>query len=117
MLARRAPTSARFTPGSQGVGDGYFPLEGNGGYDVKHYDLALTYDPAGHPLDGSNTITAVARKNLSRFDLDLSGFTVSEVTVNGAPAGFTRDGQELVITPASGLPAGDTFHTTVSYAG
>ena len=28
-----------FTPGAPGAGDPYYPLDGNGGYDVKHYDL------------------------------------------------------------------------------
>ena len=34
------------TPGAAGVGDPYFPLDGNGGYDVDDYDLAIRYDPA-----------------------------------------------------------------------
>jgi aminopeptidase N len=106
-----------YTPGSRGVGDPYFPLEGNGGYDVKHYDLRLDYDPATHHLAGTAVLRAVARKNLSRFDLDLSGFQVSAVTVGGAPATFTRDGQELVVTPAAGLPTGQTFRVQVTYAG
>lgn len=33
-------------PGAPGVGDAYFPLAGNGGYDVAHYALELAYDPA-----------------------------------------------------------------------
>ena len=38
-----------FEPGAPGLGDEYFPLDGNGGYDVKHYELGLAYDPAtGH---------------------------------------------------------------------
>ena len=39
----------RFTPGDPGIGDPYFPLDGNGGYDVDHYDLAIRYDPATRP--------------------------------------------------------------------
>ena len=35
-----------FAPGSAGLGDEYYPLDGNGGYDVKHYDLDVAYDPA-----------------------------------------------------------------------
>ena len=27
---------ATFEPGAPGLGDPYFPLDGNGGYDVKH---------------------------------------------------------------------------------
>src|SRR5436190_2057820 len=32
--------------GDPGLGDPLFPLAGNGGYDVRHYALALAYDPA-----------------------------------------------------------------------
>ena len=114
----REPAQATgFSAGSAGVGDPYFPLEGNGGYDVSHYDLRLAYDPATHHLRGSSTITATARKNLSRFDLDLSGYKVAEVTVRGHAARFRRSGQELVITPARGLTRGTRFTTVVSYAG
>ena len=109
--------TARFSPGSPGVGDRYFPKEGNGGYDVKHYGLRLAYDPDTHRLAGSNTITALAKQNLSRFDLDLSGYTVSSVTVGGVPATFRRSGQELVITPAEGVRRGSSFRTVVAYAG
>ena len=36
----------QFGPGASGIGDLYFPFDGNGGYDVKHYDLGLAYDPS-----------------------------------------------------------------------
>lgn len=110
-------TQTNFTPGSPGVGDPYFPLEGNGGYNVVHYNLDLSYDPASHHLGGSNTITATATQNLSRFDLDLVGYTVSRVQVNGAAATFRRVGPELVITPSKGLPIGKRFVVEVWYAG
>ena len=38
--------NGRFTAGAPGVGDVYYPLAGNGGYDVEHYDITGTYDPA-----------------------------------------------------------------------
>jgi aminopeptidase N len=109
--------AADFTPGSPGLGDPFFPLAGNGGYDVAHYSLRLAYDPATRVLDGTATIRATATQNLSRFDLDLRGFDISGLRVNGLPAAFSRDGQELVITPAAGLPAGQPFTVTVHYAG
>ena len=45
------------------------PLDGNGGYDVTHYDLAFTFDPATGAIDSVATITAVATQNLSSVDL------------------------------------------------
>jgi aminopeptidase N len=106
-----------FTPGADGIGDPYFPLEGNGGYDVQHYDLAFSYDPATKRIDGTNTITARATQNLSRFDLDLQQLDVSKVTVNGRSATFTRQGQELTITPRHGLPKNRRFVVAVTYGG
>src|SRR3954451_23667385 len=54
------------------------------------------------PFDGTVNILARATQSLSRFDLDFSGRSVGSVTVNGAPASFRRDGQELIITPRQG---------------
>src|SRR3954454_9883871 len=102
-----SPAGAQtFTPGAPGLGDPYFPLEGNGGYDVQHYDLSFSYDPATDRLDAVNGITARATQNLSRFDLALQQLTVKRVTVNFLPARFTRDAQELVNTPRRGIRAG-----------
>ena len=105
------------TVGASGVGDPYFPLEGNGGYDVGHYDLDLSYTPTGHHLAGTTTVTARATQDLTRFDLDLSGMAVSALTVNGAPAAFTRSGQELLINPGEELTKGERFTVAVTYAG
>jgi aminopeptidase N len=119
LLAVAAPAGAAdsFTPGSPGLGDPFFPLAGNGGYDVTNYALRLRYDPATNHLEGTATIRATATQNLSRFDLDLRGFEISRLLVNGQAASSTRDGQELVITPAAGLPAGQAFTVVVDYAG
>jgi len=100
VLAVAAPAGAvdGFTPGAPGLGDPFFPLAGNGGYDVTNYALRLGYDPATNHLDGTVTIRATATQDLSRFDLDLRGFDISRLLVNDQAASFTRDGQELVIT-------------------
>ncbi len=115
--AAAAPKTTAFTPGAPGIGDPYFPLEGNGGYDVGHYGLNLSYQPTTHQLSGVAQITATATQNLSRFDLDLNGMTVRKVTVNGVRATFTRSGQELQITPRTGLPNKQAFRVNVSYDG
>jgi hypothetical protein len=106
-----------FEPGAPGLGDPYFPLDGNGGYDVKHYLLDVTYDPATDVLDGDATIRARATQNLSSFNLDLDGLTVESIEVNGRPATWTRDAAELTVTPADGLRERRTFTTVVRYSG
>ncbi len=109
---------AGFTPGSPGLGDPFFPFAGNGGYDVSHYDLTLSYDPASNQLVGTAQIAATATQNLSSFDVDLRGFTISRLLVNGRPASSSRSGdQELVITPKQGLPDGKPFTVAIDYSG
>jgi aminopeptidase N len=117
LMPSPARAADAFTPGSDGLGDPFFPLAGNGGYDVSHYALRLSYSPQTGHLAGSATISATATQNLSRFDLDLRGFDISRLTVNGQTASFARAGQELVITPQAGLPAAQPFTVVVDYTG
>ncbi|TDD40005.1 M1 family peptidase [Actinomadura sp. KC06] len=109
--------NGRYTPGASGVGDPYFPLEGNGGYDALHYSLDLCYDPDYDQLDGTVTLTARATQNLSSFNLDLSGMDVEQVTVDRRRADYKRRGQELTITPRKGLRKGSVFKAAVKYGG
>jgi aminopeptidase N len=119
LLVLTSPaTAAVFTPGSSGLGDPFFPNAGNGGYDVSNYSLTLNYEPGPNQLGGTAVITARATQDLSRFNLDLRGFEISRLLVNGVPASHTRAGEhELVITPSAGLPAGSSFTVTIDYAG
>jgi aminopeptidase N len=114
---RPAAEAGRFRPGAAGLGDPYLPTSGNGGYDVASYHLKLRYDPGAHLLTGEATIEATATQNLSRFNLDLTGLTVSSVRVDDAEAGYRRDGAELVVTPAAGIAEGRRFRVRVDYAG
>ena len=115
-LASIAP-AAVFTPGAAGAGDPYFPLAGNGGYDVQHYLLRVSYDPASDVLTGVATIDAVATQDLSAFNLDFEHLNVRSITVNGVNAGWSSARGELTITPAGGLPDGSKFVTVVAYDG
>jgi aminopeptidase N len=104
--------------GSASGGDPYFPAAGNGGYEVRHYDLDLRYTPVTRSLSARARIKAEAgREDLNSFSLDLRGLTVSSVRVNGRPAGFVQNGPELVVTPARVLEARDRFIVDVSYGG
>jgi aminopeptidase N len=105
------------SPGSPGLGDRLFPLLGNGGYDVQHYDVDLRYATSAptQAIDGTVTMSALATQSLSRFDLDFAGASVGAVAVNGESAKFRRNGGELVITPRHPIGNGDTFVVTVSH--
>ncbi|MFI1098009.1 M1 family metallopeptidase [Streptomyces sp. NPDC020917] len=103
--------------GAPGVGDRLFPHAGNGGYDVTHYGLDLSYEPSSGRLSGTAAVTATATQDLGRFNLDLSGLTVGSVTVGGHPAAFSRSGDELTVRPDKPLDRGEQFTATVAYAG
>jgi aminopeptidase N len=110
------PTAAMAaSPGAPGIGDPYFPLYGNGGYDASHYDVAVSFD--GDLLTGTTTMTARAKQDLSRFNLDFVLNTTS-VTVNGEKAKFSHDGDlhELEVTPAKALHKGDKMKVVVKYS-
>lgn len=103
--------------GSDGVGDRFFPQAGNGGYDVRAYDLDLQWYPGIATLDGVARIDAVATAQLDRFNLDLRALSVRSVMVNGVPARFRIEGQELIVTPVARVTAGTAFTAVVAYAG
>jgi aminopeptidase N len=106
------------SPGAADIGDPLFPGLGNGGYDVRHYTLSLRYGStaSAQAVPAVVTVQARATQALSRFDLDFRGDSVSSVDVDGAPATFSRDGEELVVTPAH--PIGDRrpFVVRVAYS-
>ena len=104
-------------PGAPGIGDPYFPLDGNGGYDVEHYDLDVTYDPATDQLTGVATLDAVSTADLSAFNLDLDGLSVRSVEVDGLAATWSRRRGELTVTPGATLPDGQPFTVVVEYDG
>ena len=55
------------TPGAAGIGDTLFPTLGNGGYDARHYTLALRYPTAerAQTVVGTLTMEATATQALS----------------------------------------------------
>jgi aminopeptidase N len=93
-------------------------LLGNGGYDAIHYSLDLDLDiEAGSLREAVATIDAVARQDLSAFNLDFRGPEIDTVNVNGQSATWERDGGELIVTPAMPLLLGEPFQVEVRYHG
>jgi len=106
-----------FTAGAPGIGDPYYPLDGNGGYNVANYLLDFRYDPAVGVLDARETIRARATQNLSSFNLDFHGLEIHSISVEGRAAGWSRDGDELTVTPRRPLRKGTRFTTVLRYDG
>lgn len=118
------PGKPVYGAGADGAGDPYFPLAGNGGFDVLHYDLDLDYTPAPPApapiegrLDGVATIDLVATQGLSAFNLDLRGLTATAVTIRGTAVPFTQSAGELVITPSKKIPEHARTQVVVTYGG
>ncbi|MBD2104944.1 M1 family aminopeptidase [Leptolyngbya sp. FACHB-261] len=117
-ISRAALANAAPSAGAAGVGDSLYPGFGNGGYDVQNYTVDLNVsDVDTSTLTGITTIEAEATQGLTSFNLDLIGFSVDSITVNGKPATYSRDGQELTITPAETLAEGEAFTVKVNYNG
>ncbi|WP_110238818.1 M1 family metallopeptidase [Nocardioides gilvus] len=103
--------------GARGIGDSYFPLDGNGGVDVTHYDVRVRYSFSSRRLEGRAVLTLVPTVDLARFNLDLL-LRATGVSVDGRPARHRRDGKhELVIRPAKRLQAGVPVKVVVRYRG
>ncbi|MCP3996825.1 MAG: M1 family metallopeptidase, partial [bacterium] len=100
-----------------GLGDSRYPALGNGGYDVDHYDVDLTFDPGAHTINALVTVEATATTAIDSFSLDFIGFEVTEVTVDGEEASFERENGELIITTPSVIAPGVAFAATVAYNG
>lgn len=104
--------------GEPGIGDDFYPMLGNGGYDVQTYLIDLTVSDDLREIEaGLVTISAVATQDLSAFNLDFLGMTVEHVGVDGAPAAFSRDGREMTVTPVYPLMEGQLFIVRVAYSG
>lgn len=105
------------TAGSITLNDPILPELGNGGYDALHYAISLAVEPEKNRIDGEVLATMRATQNLHAFSLDFSGLEIAAVAVNEQPAVYRRDGNKLLVTPATPLAAGETFSTLVRYGG
>jgi aminopeptidase N len=110
------------TPGAAGIGDAYYPKDGNGGYDVRHHDIDVRYDTASGRLEGSTVLTLRFHQHVDRFNLDLMP-AVDGVSVNGVeldPSAYEKQGasgHELVVTPPSPILPGAEVAVRVDYHG
>ena len=102
--------------GAAGIGDPYFPEDGNGGIDVRSYAVHDRYRFTGR-LSGWTRLTLRTTQPLSSFDLDFL-LPVSQVRLSTGPATFSRpDRHELRIRPAHPLAAGRILTVRIWYAG
>ena len=101
--------------GAPGIGDPYFPLDGNGGIDVLRYDVHDRYSFARARLSGWTRVTLEATETLSGFNLDFL-LPVTSVKVGGEDVRFDqRRFHELAIHHR--VTRGERVRLVVRYAG
>ncbi|MEV6130833.1 M1 family metallopeptidase [Streptomyces violaceusniger] len=112
-----APAGDPASPGARSAGDRLLPYLGNGGYDVRSYDVGYTYRPGTTLMESSVRIRATATQALSRFSLDAAVDEIKTVTVQGEPARFAVDkaGEKVDITPRQALGKGRSFDVNIAY--
>jgi aminopeptidase N len=117
-VSSSAAAPAPTPPPADGIGDPYYPADGNPGYDVASYHVTLEYFPQRQTIRATTVVRATATARLPRFHLDLDRLVVDAITVAGRAATWTRSGEhELVIVPARPIRAGEPFTTRVTYHG
>lgn len=118
LVAGGSASATGSAVGAPGAGDPYYPMDGNGGYDVSHYGVTIDYTPSSKMLYGDTTIDATTTQKLKQFDLDFYGFQIDSITVNGQKGTWARSGQhELVITTPTNLAKNSQLKVRVKYHG
>src|ERR1700760_2959960 len=95
----------------------FFPRSGNRGYNAKHYDVSLGYQPRSGQLTARDVVEARATSGLRRFSLDLDGLKVTSVSVDGEAAEYSRGRGKVKIVPAKPVPKGEGFAVELRYQG
>jgi aminopeptidase N len=114
-LAGGAVASAASTPPRPS--EPFFPRSGNRGYDVKHYDVTLGYQPRSGMLTVRDVVEARAKTGLTRFSLDLDGLKVTSVSVDGEAAEYSRGRGKVKIVLATRIAKGAAFTVELRYQG
>ena len=98
------------SPGTEG-----YPV----GADALHYTLDLRFDPTYQRVSGTvSGLFQILTPMLSSLVLNLyDNMTVTSVTIGGAPVGFTRGGNLLMITLDRPYALGEEFEISVAYWG
>ena len=92
LLTQVASGEESAPAGSAGIGDAYWPLDGNGGIDVASYRIRNRYDLDAQRLEGRTVLELTATSDLGSFNLDFL-LPTSKVTVDGAARPSLPTGQ------------------------
>lgn len=115
LLGAAVPAGASVPhAGAPGVGDSYFPLDGNGGIDVLHYDIHDRYVFGTERLSGWTRIVLKGTEDLTSFNVDFL-LPVTVVRVDGKRVPFHHVRHELTVQAP--VAAGQRVTVRIRYAG
>ena len=87
-------------------------------FDVQHYDLTLSVDPAERSIDGTLLMKAKVVSPTSLVALDLDGrLTVHAVTSGEQKLDFAHERGQITIVLPKEAPRGSTLELSVRYGG
>ena len=98
-------------------GDPYVPGRGDATYEVRHYDLDLSYKVSSNRLSGLARLDVVATSTLTQLRIDLVGLRVSKVTTGRLTSRWTQRGGHVIVTLPRPLDPGEGTSITLTYAG
>jgi len=86
----------------------------NRSVDVLHYSIEVDVPAQGEEIAARAELSVKPlAAPLESLELDFAGFTIDEVTIDGAPAAFTREGERLRIATKKSEP----FRARIRYHG
>jgi aminopeptidase N len=99
------------------VSEPFFPRSGNQGYDVRHYEVSLGYQPRSGVLTARDVVEARATAGLRKLSFDLDGLKVTSVSVDGEAAKYSRGRGKVKVEPATPIAKGVVFTVELRYQG
>ncbi len=87
-------------------------------FDVKHYDLRVSVNPAEKSISGSNSIRFITTQKTSEIQLDLfANLIIDEIQWSGQKVKYRRDGNAIFIQAGKEIPAQKEQTVLVKYHG
>ena len=88
-------------------------------YDVRHYEINMSIDIPGDSVSSAVVfIDGVSETDtLTAVDLHFIGMNIDSITVDGTPATYLREPDQLLVQLGSTVSQGDSFQVVVYYHG
>jgi aminopeptidase N len=96
----------------------HMDVPGTNIYDVRYVHLDLELERTSNAVSGTATTTALALQTLSQYIVELhSNLIISNLSINGQPVPYQRNGNVVTASLSNSIPQGQTFTASITYAG